>query len=1136
MSNSETYSDDQTRRDVKKRLAENLYIEAGAGTGKTEALVTRLTELLVSRTAEPEQIAAITFTRAAAFEMRSRLRTALEIRADEAQAEDRTRIVTVLDGLDSLAIQTIHAFALTILREHPLDAGLPPLIESVDDVLASVEFDDRWNEWFADRIASDTELVTALIVAQRLELPSPADVLRDIARKLDEHYHLLNTDSFGYRGPDPAPIPVARIAEVLNAARSAVAEVPEQNDAMCKFVSQIGAPALESLVLLAGDETELPAHDFADAPKFRGDHRGSQKNWSQAPGGKESLTELRDLFSDFQEEIDASLDALRQKTVMNLLHVASDFAVDYARQRRQDGRLTFHDQLVLARRLLESNDKVRRSVLSRHRFILVDEFQDTDPVQIDLLRLLGSDERGALLPGRLFLVGDPKQSIYRFRGADPVSASEFSTQVAASGERFPLSENHRSMPGVIRWVNAVFSSWMSAGASEGQAPYRDLRWETKLEVVEPDEVPVQWFGGERETRTTDTRRLEFEEISAIAEAAGSGAFSVRDENGEWRESSFSDVAVLLRSRTGVDLLEQALTDRQIPYVFDSQSPLFTSQDVRDLHSCLVAIDDPSDEVAVLAAIRSPAFACSDTDLLRWKQVGGSFSYLTESRPHSPQSVAQAYEVLNSFHHLSRELDTAALVERFVRDRQLREKSMLSREGIDRVRRIDTVVELAGALSDPENGSSYLTLRDFTRWLARQSEENARFPEHVSQGASTDAVRIMTIHTAKGLEFPIVVMASSSSNSRGTDTVKLITSRSGDERVEKLEAQLGNAKAGLKTFGADVAIENDKSQGELEDVRLLYVAATRARDHLLVSRYRSKSTRASLAEKIEEHLEGHESLWREWQRPTRLTTPKLSPRFHPDKAEERDAWLEKRESAIAAASRTLYTTPTALKPTRSPETEQNDTTGEPLNKEPREPLDDALVAPGRGATDLGRAVHAVLQYVQLGNVNESEIQSLAQRMATEHGVVERVSEIVSLTRAALGTETMQQATEASRRGEAWREVSVAAALPDSDGELEGQIDLMFLNQNGTVTIVDHKTDRERGNSLEGAAEPYLLQMGAYAWCVEQVTGLPVSRAVLIFASRVASVSGGEYQVPQLDHYKEEASRLASQRVSALVSSD
>jgi ATP-dependent exoDNAse (exonuclease V) beta subunit len=205
--------------------------------------------------------------------------------------------------------------------------------------------------------------------------------------------------------------------------------------------------------------------------------------------------------------------------------------------------------------------------------------------------------------------------------------------------------------------------------------------------------------------------------------------------------------------------------------------------------------------------------------------------------------------------------------------------------------------------------------------------------------------------------------------------------------------------------------------------------------------------------------------------------------------------------------------------------------EPLPKEPSENLDDQPGRSGRGATELGRAVHAVLQHIDLTGWAEDDLHVLAERMGEEHGIEQETKQIAELARAALATETMVRATTAGKRGNAWREVSVAAPLDGASGQLEGQIDLLFREEDGSLTVVDFKTDRLTGRSKAEAAAPYLLQMGGYAWCVEKVTGSPVNRAVLIFARGESAGVTGDFEIEQLGLLKQQAAEMAVERVSA-----
>jgi ATP-dependent exoDNAse (exonuclease V) beta subunit len=423
----------------------------------------------------------------------------------------------------------------------------------------------------------------------------------------------------------------------------------------------------------------------------------------------------------------------------------------------------------------------------------------------------------------------------------------------------------------------------------------------------------------------------------------------------------------------------------------------------------------------------------------------------------------------------------------------------------------------------------VTLRDFAAWLERQADENARMPESVSEAASTDAVRVMTIHGAKGLEFPVVIMAAASGTPPNTDPVQALQGRDDADRA-RLEVQLGRQDLNMRTAGFETAREQDKAQSALENVRLLYVAATRARDHLFVSRWRSvKSRGESPVARIDELMQDRPDLWGQWRAMPNRPQQEEGNGATASTRDGRARWLEGRKLLVAKSSARGYVTATGLK--------QAVAAPQVIAVLPKDESDGADTEPGRfgrGSAERGRAVHAVLQHADLAAGRGQDLAGLARRMADEHGISGEAAEVEALAQRVLATQVMRRASEAARKGRAWCEVPVAAALPGGVGALEGQIDLIFEETGGSgLIIVDYKTDRVEGRTVAEAAAPYLPQMGAYAWAVERATGRPVTSAVLIFASLTPSAAAEgrpEYPVPDLQHWKDEAARLAAAQLS------
>ena len=316
---------------------------------------------------------------------------------------------------------------------------------------------------------------------------------------------------------------------------------------------------------------------------------------------------------------------------------------------------------------------------NRYSHILIDEVQDTDPLQAELAMFLAEDvpdgadsddrpndwHRVRPARGKIFIVGDPKQSIYRFRRADIEQVKRL--QQAVSVASVHLTQNFRSLHPVIDWVNHVFAQWMEE--SDGQPEYIPLVPEAK-ESASP---PVRYIGGEIGGVIGDVRRQEANAIASAIRTAVRNGWGVRDGS-EHRPAAYRDVCILMPARTGLQTLELALEDANIPYRLETPSLVYATQEIQDLLNCLSAIDDPTDHVSVVAALRSPAFACSDVDLLEFVEAGGEFDYLADAEA-PPGYASEALAVLRAFHDRRRWLSPAALIEEFLRERRLMELAL-----------------------------------------------------------------------------------------------------------------------------------------------------------------------------------------------------------------------------------------------------------------------------------------------------------------------------------------------------------------------------------------------------------------------------------------------------------------------------
>ena len=991
-----TLSDQAARNAILERLDENMVVEAGAGAGKTRALVDRVVALIQTGRATLGGVAAITFTESAAAELRARIAESLEKAASDPHLgqEERARCQHAVAELDQAAIQTLHSFAGSLLGERPLEASLPPGFAIRDEIEAEIAFENRWSAWL-DATLDDPKAQQAL--RPGLAAGMTLRHLREIADSFHKNHDLLGGTPFDT--PAPHAIEGEKASELI--------------------------PALELL---------------------------------------------------------------------------RRFTLDYAAERKADGHVEFLDMIVLARDLLRDNLDARDHFRERYTHILIDEVQDTDPLQAEIAMLLAEETHARTRPhdrpkdwrkvqpatGKLFIVGDPKQSIYRFRRADIQQVEQM--HEAVGGVNLLLQQNFRSLPPVIDWVNHVFSQWMQEG--EAQADYSDLVAGTQ----DDQSPPVRYMGGEIDGNIGVVRRQEAEAIANAVRAAIEEGWQVRseDDGTVFRPAAYQDICVLMPRRAGFDALEIAFEDAGIPFRLESASLIYNTQEARDLLNSLAAIDDPTDPVAVVGALRSPAFACSDADLLKFVEAGGQFDYLAEDNA-PPGRIADALAVLGEFHERRRWTSPAALIEQFVRTRRLRELALDERQWRGRWTRYGFLIDRARAFAAAGEAS----LRAFLAWTDRQREEQARARETVVRESDAGAVSVMTVHGAKGLEFPIVVLAglNAAQNPR-SDPVLF------DRKNGRVEVKVGSRGASLQTAGHESLAEFEKERGEEERVRLMYVAATRARDHLIVSLYRNARGSKSAAARIEAFMQGADHLWQPFDPPV-LAAPRASVTDDEpaspadDTPAARQRWQQQRSELYAARARPISAAATRLAQEAKAEQEIPD---EPWRR-------------GRAGTNIGRAVHAVLQVVDLHTGRG--LDDIAQAQAAAEGVPGRADEIARLVRGALDNHLVQRALASGRW---WRETPVAG--PVGAGIVEGFIDLLFEEEGGFV-IVDYKTDAlGSDDAVELATARYRLQGGAYALALNRATGVTVKEVSFLFLqpSRVMSVGN-------LSNAMEEAEKAA-----------
>ncbi|WP_328519643.1 UvrD-helicase domain-containing protein [Kribbella sp. NBC_00359] len=1167
---TEQLLDGPARDRIRSDTDSTLFVEAGAGSGKTHALVDRVTTLVLRDGVPLRTIAAVTFTEKAGAELRDRLRVEFE-RARKGPAGHLAD--AALDDLDSASIGTLHAFAQQILLAHPIEAGLPPLIDVLDEVGSSVAFEERWAE-LQQLLLDDDSIAEPLLLAMAVGVELKH--LRSLARLFGNDWDLI-AERVLVDPPELVAMPdlaglVAAAAQIGGVAESCL----DPEDRLLPKVAQIRELGV-MLDAATDQETQLAILQTLRGLKVG--RIGRKENWPDINRVRGDCTEVVEVAGSLVELL---LDAC----LRHLSHWIAERVLESARIRREEGRLEFHDLLVLARDLLRRNPAVRAALQERFERLLLDEFQDTDPIQIELaVRIAGGAEaeaedwRDVEVPeGRLFVVGDPKQSIYRFRRAN---IATYLTAQHLLGETVALTTNFRTVAPILRWINTVFetliqpqesaqpsyqslsphrtgptnptpsterstsptqtppaatpdsshtsttaavrgdqlsflddsdddltlfddlvspddpaasaspttpdsptdsadSSSGDSGSSGGRVgdlatvlPFRRHGDDSASAVVPQSPEPydetasgpsVTVLGAEPHNdlpraQASVLREREARDVAAVVEQALRDDWQVYDDRtGNWRPAEAGDIAVLVPARTSLPFLEDALDRADIPYRAEASSLVYQTAEVRDLLACARALGDPSDQLALVTTLRSPLFGCGDDDLFVWKRSGGTFN-LAAPIPDSlvTHPVGEAIAWLWSTYKAARWLTPSEVLAKIVADRRMLEVAAIGPRARDAWRRIRFVVDQARAWSEVEHGG----LRSYLAWAAHQGEETSRVAEAVLPETDADAVRVMTIHAAKGLEFPIVILSGMTAAPNRQRGVQVLWPPDGGYAVK--------LKSSVQTEDFDLVQPVDEQMDDYERRRLLYVAATRARDHLVVSLHRSGNRRHASNAELLASAGGVEA-----PHATLFTSPPVverEPRITPDVTPpiSRTEW-ESRATAAQSASRARSAQSASGLEGTGPDVvlaEVDPGTA----KAPRD-LELPPWSKGRYGTAIGRAVHAVLQVVDLSTGTGLEAAVSTQCLA--EGVLEYADVVTALVRSALASDVVQRA--AAR--EHWRESYVGTVQPDGT-VLEGFVDLIYREDDGRLTIVDYKTDAIPAGALESRVVYYAPQLQAYA---------------------------------------------------------
>ena len=866
--------DAAARRRIRSSLDESLLVEAAAGTGKTSATVERIVNVLANGAARVDEILAVTFTAKATGELKLRLREGLEkarnAPPDAGSGDDRRRNVEhAIAHLEEAQVSTIHGFCADLLRERPVEAGVDPRFEVLSD--PARVFGQAFDAWLQQTLADPPEGVRRALhrrsaggFGRATAQEQPTERLRAAAAILAEW---RDFPAPWRREPFERTAILDRIAADLTDFAALAERVKNRLDRLYLALR----PALLLVrAIRRKDELQPGRRDYdsleADLVELAGNRsftkpqKGSGTRYGEGVDRETVLDRhgrIVDVLQDFKRVADAHLAACLRDELQAPIKAFGDL-------KRDAGRLDFVDLLIEARNLVRDHDAVRADFQRRFTRIFVDEFQDTDPLQAEIILLLAADDpaerdwrRVRPAPGKLFIVGDPKQSIYRFRRADVGVYWEVKRQLEAAGvPALALTTSFRAVPGIQRLVNRAFAPLMAGSAPPPGAaaprqadyvplsPFRDDpdrqpgvvvlpvprpygRWRrvtaAAIDRSLPDAVGafVHWLVGKSGWRVTERR----------AAATGGG-----DGPAAGTPVAARHVCILFRrfESFGVDVTRayvEALEARDLPHLLVGGRTFHDREEVTTMRAALAAVEYPDDELSVFATLRGSLFAVEDAALLEYHQRFGRlhpFRIPEElasgtggdpGRQERLGPVAEALAVLRDAHRRRNDVPVAETVGRLLEATRAHAGFVMRPGGEQALANVLLIAELARRY-ESDGGLSF---RGFVERLEDESAAGQAGEASILEEGS-DGVRMMSVHRAKGLEFPVVVLA---------DPTCRLHGRTAGRFIDPARGLCALRLAGWPPLDLldhqDDEVERDRQEG----VRLAYVAATRARDLLVV---------------------------------------------------------------------------------------------------------------------------------------------------------------------------------------------------------------------------------------------------------------------------------------------------------------
>lgn len=1065
--------DDRDRKVILQELKTTLLVEAAAGTGKTTSMIGRMVRLLACGECSIDTLAAVTFTRKAAAELRARFQVGLEKAFREAKQPERARLASALSGVERCFIGTIHSFCGRMLRERPVEAGVDVDFQETDDAEDKALRTTGWNEYVRGLYDGDDPLLGELE-----ELGVEIGQLGDTFMRLAEYPDVEEWPIQEVPKPDTTAA-MAALGRLVSHMEDLAPTLPQDpgND---RLIPQYRLIPLMYRQMLRQQRT----HEIMELLDRFKKPTVVKKNW---PGGATQADEESEIWDEFRTvHAEPLVRAWREHRYGPLMRAVQPAIAVYDRLRASAGKLNYQDLLMTAAALLRDRGAaVRRYFAERFTHLLVDEFQDTDPIQAEVIMLLTAENQEETdwrlcrpKPGSLFVVGDPKQSIYRFRRADIVTYNQVKEIIVANGGKVVrLSANFRTTRPLVDWVNETFEDDFTKFPPDCSPEY------VALEAVREDDgaSPLSGVGvlripkdlkNNEEVGTFDASLIAGTIRNAIEHGLTLPRTQGEREAGIAAEATPGDFLIVTPKTAKLGIYGSKLQEFGIPHQVTGGSALNRVKELFLLHSCLKAVSEPDNPVALVAVLRGELFGFSDPALFAFKEAGGRFSYLSTIPADLDPEVGSLFE--DAFSRLYRYAGLFGIMpfvpaaERIVADLGLSVSAAAGPGGNVQAGSLAKALELLrNAQADLRTTADLVTCLER---LVTQEENHDAIP---AVPPRSSAVRVMNLHKVKGLEAPVVFLADPSGKS--AHPVNLFIDRTGTT-VSGYMAMEGPAPGSSGTtvlaqpVGWDALARKEQDFQDAEELRLLYVAATRAGCGMTVTERASYQNRNPWAF-FDPRLKGRPS----------LKDP------GPQKAEAAEELTVTEQDRVDAGATIRQRWDATAQPTYDVQ----------AVKAVSVKRGKFTYSQGEHGVEWGTVIHVLLEAAMLNP--GADLQALAEAALADQGLdAELLTDALEMVQSVTRSEIWRRASAAERRlVETPFQRFMPATEPDAVGIImRGVVDLAFQEPEGWV-IVDYKSDRVAEGRLDELTEHYTLQLAGYKEAWEAITGEKVCETGLYF---------------------------------------